>query len=108
MEQINVVKPKWAFYLSITFDLEKINKNFNFSSTNKKIEEIISEKVSNTKRFDVKFCYYLLAETWVCSVPLSSFNSSFDGFRITLLEDDLEKYKNTLNIIKNFIKTIND
>jgi hypothetical protein len=37
-------------------------------------------------------------------VPLSSFNSSYDGFRITLLEDDFEKYKLTLNKIKNFIE----
>lgn len=107
LEFVNVVKPKWAFYLSITFNLDKINKNFKFNLDNKKIEEIISVKVKNSKRFDVKFCYYLLAETWVCSVPLSSFNSSYDWFRITLLENDIEKYKKTLEIIKKFINKLN-
>jgi hypothetical protein len=35
---------------------------------------------------------------------LSSFNSSYDGFRLTLLEEDFEKYKLTLNKIKDFIE----
>ena len=107
ISELNVVKPKGAFYLSITFNLDKLKDNIKFSLDDVKIEEIINEKVSSSKRFDVKFCYYLLAETWVCSVPLSSFNSSFDWFRLTLLEDDIEKFKNTLKIIKTFIEKIN-
>jgi aspartate/methionine/tyrosine aminotransferase len=45
----------------------------------------------------------LLAKTQICVVPLSSFNSSYLGFRMTLLENDFEKYKKTLATIKEFI-----
>ncbi len=99
---VSVVEPKGAFYLSIVFNLEKINKNLDIKF-DKEIEEIIDKKIWKNSRFDKKFCYYLLAETWICVVPLSSFNSSFDWFRMTLLEDDFEKFKNILFTIKEFI-----
>ncbi|HBT83291.1 MAG TPA: aminotransferase, partial [Desulfuromonas sp.] len=40
---------------------------------------------------DKRFVYYLLASTGICTVPLTSFCTSQNGFRITLLErDELE------------------
>ena len=100
---VSVVEPKGAFYLSITFDLKKLNTKFEIDFNSSEIKEIIHTKIWTNPRFDKKFCYYLLAETWICSVPLSSFNSDIDWFRITLLEDNFDKYKNTLSTIKDFI-----
>ena len=37
---------------------------------------------------DKRFVYYILAHTGICTVPLSSFNTSLQGFRVTLLEKD--------------------
>lgn len=37
---------------------------------------------------DTRFVYYLLASTGVCVVPISSFCSELQGFRVTLLEED--------------------
>jgi aspartate/methionine/tyrosine aminotransferase len=37
---------------------------------------------------DKRFVYYILAHTGICIVPLSSFNTSLQGFRVTLLERD--------------------
>jgi len=37
---------------------------------------------------DKRFVYYLLASTGICVVPLSSFATDLQGFRITLLERD--------------------
>ena len=37
---------------------------------------------------DKRFVYYLLASTGICVVPLSSFFTPEQGFRITLLERD--------------------
>ena len=37
---------------------------------------------------DKRFVYYILAHTGICVVPLSSFNTSLLGFRVTLLERD--------------------
>jgi aspartate/methionine/tyrosine aminotransferase len=45
----------------------------------------------------------MLIETWICSVPLSWFNSTFEGFRITLLEEDLEKFKTIIQMVADFI-----
>ena len=100
---VSVVEPKWAFYLSVVFDLEKVNIDYKADFWSDEIKDIVNKKIGDNPRFDKVFCYNLLAETWVCSVPLSSFNSSYDWFRITLLEDNFDKYKNTLSIIKNFI-----
>ncbi len=40
---------------------------------------------------DKRFCYYLLAATGICVVPISSFCSDLLGFRVTLLEEDPKK-----------------
>jgi aspartate/methionine/tyrosine aminotransferase len=37
---------------------------------------------------DKRFVYYLLASKGVCVVPISSFCSDLEGFRVTLLEED--------------------
>lgn len=101
--EVKFVAPKWAFYSSIVFNLDKINKDYKISFDNKEIDDLISGIVSNSSRFDKKFCYYLLAKKGICIVPLSWFNSTYDGFRMTLLEENIEKYKNTLSTIKDFI-----
>lgn len=102
---IKVVKPKWAFYLSVTFDMSKFSWNETMFIENKELEEYIKLAIwDNNARFDKRFCYYLLASTWICSVPLSWFNSTYEWFRITLLEEDLDKYKYILNTIKTAIE----
>jgi aspartate/methionine/tyrosine aminotransferase len=39
---------------------------------------------------DKRFVYYLLAAKGVCVVPISSFCSDYEGFRVTLLEEDVD------------------
>ena len=102
-ELVSVVKPKWAFYLSIVFNLDKINQNKQIK-TDKKIEKLLNKHLQENSLFDKKFCYYLLIEKQICVVPLSSFNSNFLGFRMTLLENDFKQYKDTLKEIKKFIR----
>lgn len=104
-KELKVIKPKWAFYLTILFD--NIDKNKNYKIKNKYIEDIVKSAIKNRERFDEKFCYYMLWETWICSVPLSWFNSTYDGFRITLLEENIETFKSILEQIKEFAKKWN-
>jgi aspartate/methionine/tyrosine aminotransferase len=59
--------------------------------------------LNSVTRFDKKFCYYLLAKTGICCVPLSGFNSTYDGFRGTLLEEDEEKFRFILETMRDFI-----
>lgn len=102
LDLVNIIQPKWAFYLSITFNLEKFPPNVKLQIENNELKEYIEWLLLNS-RFDKKFCYYLLAKTWICTVPLSSFNSSYDWFRMTLLEEDLKKYESILLTIKSAI-----
>lgn len=102
LDSIIYVKPKWAFYVSIVFKEEKINKDFKINFENKELWKYINE-ISDWKRFDKKFCYNLLGKTWICSVPLSWFNSTYNWFRITLLEQNIEKFENIIKHIKDFI-----
>ena len=103
IKEITVIKPKWAFYLSIVFNMESINQLYVPIIKEYDIEKYITNLLTWTVRFDKRFCYYLLAKTWICSVPLSWFNSTYEWFRITLLEEDNDKYLFILESIKNFI-----
>jgi len=49
---------------------------------------------------DKRFVYYLLAAKGVCVVPISSFCSDLQGFRVTLLENDEEILRETFTRIR--------
>lgn len=103
LKEIFFVRPKWAFYLSVVFNFSFINKDYNPKIKNKELDLFIKESLKDQKRFDKKFCYYMLANTWVCSVPLSWFNTDHEWFRITLLEEDIKKFREILLLIKKSI-----
>ncbi len=97
-------KPAGAFYFSIVFKAGNAGKQ-KLKIKNKKIEKYIEKIISkNTLNLDKKFVYYLMAETGICTVPLSSFNSKLQGIRITLLENDLLEFKKIIKIIDQKIK----
>jgi aspartate/methionine/tyrosine aminotransferase len=48
---------------------------------------------------DKRFVYYLLAHTGICVVPLSSFSTSLQGFRTTLLEKDENEFRKIFETI---------
>lgn len=96
-------KPAGAFYLSVVFDEGVLNDKQSLpiedESVRKYIKEI-TEGVSSDKRF----VYYLMGAKGVCVVPLSGFNSELKGFRITLLEPDKERFKETMEVVAKSIK----
>lgn len=99
---INVVRPKGAFYLSVTFSEEFVKKSFNLAAANPKAQILLDAALANipTEEFDKRFCYQLLAATGICVVPLSTgFNSHVPGFRMTLLEADGAKFTDILQTI---------
>lgn len=103
--ELNIVKPKWAYYLTVLFDESKILNNFDNLIWDNKLKQFIN-KISLWKKIDKKFCYFLLAEKSICTVPLSGFNSRLPWFRMTLLEDNEEKFRNILNDIAEIFKQI--
>lgn len=52
---------------------------------------------------DKRFVYYLLAAKGVCVVPISSFCSELQGFRVTLLEEQEETLVKTFTAIRDGI-----
>ena len=99
--KLKVIKPKGAFYLTVLFDnIEE--KDFKFSDP--EIEKITRKYIENASRFDEKFCYHLLWETWVCVVPLNGFNSDALWFRMTLLEENDKKFEKILKLIDEYTK----
>ncbi len=101
-QYFEVVRPKGAFYLSVTFKEVFINNPPHIEPANKQAAELLEKELSKDleMNLDKKFCLELLASTGICTVPLSSgFNSHVQGFRMTLLEEDDEKFEKTLKTI---------
>jgi len=78
-----------AFYMSVVFKEGLLNHRQTLPIDNPEVRKLVEELISapNTS-CDKRFVYYLLASTGICVVPLSSFFTPLQGFRITLLERD--------------------
>jgi len=48
---------------------------------------------------DKRFVYYLLAATGICVVPLTSFFTDLQGFRMTLLDKDEAEFERVIRTI---------
>lgn len=99
---IIVNKTSGAFYFSIIFDKFLTSKKWKIN-IEKKYFDIISEKL-DWATFDKIFVLNCLAKTWICTVPISSFNSDLQGFRITLLEKNDENFTKLCIDLRDFIK----
>ena len=84
-------KPDGAFYMSVVFKEGILNQKQKTPIKQKGIQKLIDE-ITDGVLPDKRFVYYLMASTGICVVPLSSMNSKINGFRMTLLEPDLEKF----------------
>ncbi len=80
-----------AFYNTIIFKEGTLNDSQKIKIENPAIREKVELWTQESMAFDKRFVYYLLAAKGICVVPISSFCSSLQGFRITLLEEDEEK-----------------
>ncbi len=78
-----------AFYMAAAFKDGLLNDRQSLPIENSEIRELVETLVNAQEvSHDKRFVYYLLATTGICIVPLSSFNSTLQGFRVTLLEKD--------------------
>jgi len=57
------------------------------------------ESLTKDIEYDKRFVYYLLASTGICVVPLTSFFSPLLGFRMTLLDKDIEEFEYVVKTI---------
>ena len=102
IDEIIFVKPWGAFYMSFVFRMDQMNENYKTQLSNLELQKDLDNAIAG-KRFDKRFCYWLLASTGICTVPLSWFNSTYEWVRMTLLEDDEEKYRKILETVRDEI-----
>lgn len=103
IDEIHVIKPQGAFYMSIVFKDNVLNSSQTLPIENPSVKKFIEDKVLGVE-VDKRFVYYLLGATGICVVPLTGFCCTRKGFRITLLESDDAKRKWTWETIAENIK----
>ena len=102
--ELVVHKAQGAFYFTVVFKEEALKEGQKLEIKNGEVKKVIEPLISRSA-FDKQFCYYLLASTGICVVPLSSgFNATRHGFRMTLLEENEEKFVDTVERIKNALR----
>jgi alanine-synthesizing transaminase len=77
-----------AFYNTIIFRDGVLKPNQKLEIKHIKIKKKVEEWTAQEMPLDKRFVYYLLGAKGVCVVPISSFCSDLQGFRVTLLEED--------------------
>lgn len=104
--EVIIHKPNGAFYMTLVFKEGTLTGNQSLPCTNQKVDELLQGLIAADITLDKRFVYFVLASTGICIVPLTSgFNSSFYGFRFTLLEQDEAIFVKTLQALKNAIVT---
>lgn len=104
VHQIRFIETQGAFYNTMVFKEGVLRQGQFLKTDNPKIQSLLDEWIDENTPLDKRFVYYLLAIKGVCVVPLSSFHSGLYGFRVTLLEENVELLKLTFNKIKEAIK----
>ena len=103
--ELIVYKPNGAFYMTIVFKEGVLKEGQNLSVVKPEIANTIAPLIEKDIPLDKRFCYYLLASTGLCVVPLTSgFNSSFHGLRFTLLEPDDTTFTKIIQILARTIR----
>lgn len=94
-----------AFYNTIIFDESFLDESQYLPIDDLKVQGNLDiwlqEKVMP---LDKRFVYFLLASTGICVVPISSFCSDLRGFRVTLLEENEELFRETFESLANAIE----
>lgn len=96
---IVVNRTNGAFYMTVMFEEGVLNNKQSLPVKDKAVKALV-EKITQGVALDKRFVYYLLAATGICVVPLTGFNCSLKGFRITLLENDETKFDQIFKTIR--------
>jgi aspartate/methionine/tyrosine aminotransferase len=92
-----------AFYNTIIFTEGTLKPHQTINIDNPVARELVERWTNQPIPLDKRFVYYLLGAKGVCVVPISSFCSELQGFRVTLLEEDEAKLKQTFTAIRDGI-----
>ncbi|MEJ7644975.1 MAG: pyridoxal phosphate-dependent aminotransferase [Chryseolinea sp.] len=92
-----------AFYNTIIFREGTLKPHQSMNIENPVARNLVEQWTSQPIPLDKRFVYYLLGAKGVCVVPISSFCSELEGFRVTLLEEKEEVLKKTFTAIRDGI-----
>ena len=92
-----------AFYNTIIFREGTLKPHQRLKIDNPEIQRLVEQWVDQPIALDKRFVYYLLAAKGVCVVPISSFCSELQGFRVTLLEENEDVLTQTFTDIRDGI-----
>lgn len=92
-----------AFYNTIIFREGVLHDGQRMKIDRPEIQALVDSWVGQPIALDKRFVYYLLAAKGVCVVPISSFCSDLQGFRVTLLEENQEHLVETFTAIRDGI-----
>ena len=102
--ELVIHKPQGAFYFTVVFNEGALNAHQKLSIENGEVASYIESLITPEFALDKRFVYYLLAATGICVVPLmSGFNSTYHGFRFTLLDPGKETFIKNINVVKDSI-----
>lgn len=89
-----------AFYNTIIFREGVLKPHQKIEISNPAVRNLVELWTRDPIPLDKRFVYYLLASKGVCVVPMSSFCSELEGFRVTLLEEDEDALVRTFEFIR--------
>ncbi len=85
--ELLVNRTNGAFYMAVAFRDGVLNSRQTLPIQNQEVRDLVESLVNQPGVSpDKRFVYYTLAATGICTVPLSSFATDLQGFRVTLLE----------------------
>lgn len=94
-----------AFYNTLIFKEGVLKRSQKLKIGNTEMQRLIEDWLSADQvELDKQFVYYLLAAKGICVVPISSFCSDLQGFRVTLLEEDEGLLTKTFTSIREAIE----
>jgi alanine-synthesizing transaminase len=92
-----------AFYNTIIFREGTLRKGQKLNIRDERASKLVESWVNQDIQHDKRFVYYLLGAKGVCVVPISSFCSELQGFRVTLLEENEDILISTFTAIRDGI-----
>lgn len=103
---MKVNRTNGAFYMMPLFEDGLLKNDQTLEIKNDAARAYIEEAVGRPGMPpDQRFTYYLLAATGICVVPASGFFSPYMGFRLTTLDRDAERRKDTYTRLSDAIKS---
>lgn len=86
---LQVNRTNGAFYMAVAFKDGLLNNRQSIPVASREVKELVEGLINQPGVSpDKRFVYQILAATGICIVPLSSFSTPLQGFRVTLLEKD--------------------